>query len=117
MVQQRAALTITHVLLRAALSVSGDGASLDLIDCTLHPAVRITATGGSTLGLASMAVPFPVWVAAEDALADPGSTMRLESVRVDGYPSWGELTGTEIVEADGSKTKDPPNLGSVASGI
>ena len=28
-VQQRAALTITHVLLRAALSVAGDGASLD----------------------------------------------------------------------------------------
>ena len=116
MVQQRASLAITHVLLRAALSVSGDGASLNLVDCTLHPAVRVTATGGSTLTLASMTVPFQVWAAADDALADPGSTMRFESVRIGGYASWGELTGTEIIEADGTKTKDPPNLGSPASG-
>eukprot|EP01045_Picozoa_sp_COSAG04_P007571 COSAG04_NODE_398_length_14962_cov_39.977461_14_plen_446_part_00 len=117
MVQQRASLTITHVLLRVALSVSGDGASLDLVDCTLHPTARVTATGGSTLGLASMAVPFPVWTAAEDALADSGSTMRFDSLRVDGYASWGELTGSEIIEADGSRTSDPPSLGSAASGI
>ena len=118
MVQQRASLTINRVLLRDTLSVSGDGASLNLVNCSVHATVRVVVTGGSTLSLASMAVPFSVWTAMEDALADPGSIMRFESVRIDGYASWGELTGMEIIEADGTRTKDPPTLGlAPSSGI
>ncbi len=66
--------------------------------------------------MAEMAMPFSVWSSMESSLAGAGTTLHFDSVNIDGYATWGTFTGLETVEADGTRTSDPPQLSSAARG-
>ena len=81
---------------------------------TFDASASLAVTGGGLLSLASMAVPRPVLATAHSQLSGAGSTLRLAAVTVLEYPDQASLTGTTTVEADGSKTSDPPGLGATS---
>ena len=96
--------------MRTSLTVGG-GTQLSLTGCTLDVSVSLTMSSGGSLSLASMAVPGAVLGVVEAQLSGAGSTLRLSAVTLPEQPEVGELKGTMTVEADGSKTIDPPAFG------
>ena len=88
----------------------GGGTQLSLSGCSLGSST-ITMNSGGSLSLASMAVPANVLRAAEVQLSGAGSSIQLSAVTMPEAPAVGKLSGTMTVEADGSKTSDPPRTG------
>ena len=94
----------------------GGGTQLSLSGCMLDASVSLTTNSGGSLSLTSMAVPTTVLGLAETQLSDASSTLRLSAVTLPKYPEAGELTGTMMVQADGSKTIDPADFGLIPAG-
>ena len=104
-------LTVRSSSLSGDLIVSGVSTA-SLSGCTLATSVSLTTTGGGSLSLVSTPVPRDMLGEAERQLSGANSTLRLSAVSVPEAPATGELlTGTMTVEADGSKTVDPPGFG------
>ena len=106
-VQERGSLFFNYVTIESDLTVLG-GATASLSGCTLGAPVSLTATGGGSLSLASMAVPAAMLGVTERQLSGAGSTLQLTAVTLPGYPAAGELTGTMTVGPDGPH---PPAAG------
>ena len=101
-VQERGSLALTDMLIEGAISVLAGSATLS--GCTLAASASLTASGGGSLSLASMAVPAAVLAAAETALSGAGSTLRLDAVTVPEAPDVGESSGIMTI----APTSDSP---------
>ena len=109
-------VTLQDKTFNSARLAVGGGTQLSLSGCMLDASVSLTTNSGGSLSLTSMAVPTTVLGLAETQLSDASSTLRLSAVTLPKYPEAGELTGTMMVQADGSKTIDPADFGLIPAG-
>lgn len=97
--------TLVGTMIEQSVGVTGD-TQLSLSGCTLAASARLTARGGGSLSLASMAVPAAVLTRTTGALSGMDSTLRLDAITVPEVP---EVAG-------GSKTANPPGFGTQHTG-
>ena len=119
------AVALTGSTFEQSVTVTGD-THLDLSGCTLREAVRLTASGGGSLSIASMEV--PAGVLFEARIHGAGSTLRLDAISIpgssdiptelNGWPlghtgpaSLGAVAWTKTRGPDGHVTVDGPDFG------
>eukprot|EP01052_Picozoa_sp_SAG31_P056372 SAG31_NODE_16107_length_722_cov_1.654896_1_plen_209_part_10 len=88
----------------------GEMGSLSLSYVRLDADVVLTITGGGSLSLANIALPFAVLGTTLASLVGAGSTLSLSAVTVPEYPQLGALRGVGTAVAGGSWVLNPPNL-------